>query len=127
MRSRRPEAGAAVADFALVSTVLVAVFLAVMQLGLALHVRNTLVSAASEGARLGARADAVPGQAESRTRALIGASLSSGYARDVSARRTTVAGVEVVEVRVVAPVPVLGLLGPDGRFDVTGRAFAEDQ
>ena len=38
-----------------------------------------------------------------------------------------VGGVRVVEVRVVAPVPVLGLLGPDDRLDVVGRAFLESQ
>ena len=38
----------------MVSGLVVFVFLAVMQLGLALHVRNTLTLAASEGARAGA-------------------------------------------------------------------------
>ena len=49
-RTRR-ERGAAVADFALVCTLVLAVFLAVFQLGLALHTRNMLISCASEGAR----------------------------------------------------------------------------
>jgi hypothetical protein len=35
--------------------------------------------------------------------------------------------VRVVEVRVAAPVPVLGLLGPADRLDVVGRAFLETQ
>ena len=127
MRWVHDERGAAVADFTLVSVLVVGLFLAVFQLGLALHTRNTLISCASEGARLGARADAVPGQGVSRTQALISASLSSRYARHVSSRQTVVEGVRVVEVRVVAPVPVLGLLGPDGRLDVVGRAFLEAQ
>ena len=115
------------ADFAMVSVLVVVLFLAVAQLGLALHARNTLISCASEGARLGARADAVPGQGVSRTQALISASLSPTYARRVTSRETVVAGVRVVEVRVVAPVPVLGLLGPDEALDVVGRAFLESQ
>jgi Flp pilus assembly protein TadG len=123
----RDERGAAVADFTMVSVLVVGVFLAVFQLGLALHTRNTLISCASEGARLGARADAVAGQGVSRTQALISASLSARYARQVSTRQTVVGGVQVVEVRVVAPVPVLGLFGPDGRLDVVGRAFLEAQ
>ena len=97
------------------------------QLGLALHTRNTLISCASEGARLGARADAVPGQGVSRTEALISESLSPRFARDVSARRTSVGGAQVLEVRVVAPLPVLGLLGPADRLDLVGRAFLESQ
>lgn len=123
----RDERGAAVADFTMVSVLVVALFLAVFQLGLALHTRNTLISCASEGARLGARADAVAGQGVSRTQALISSSLSPRYARDVTSRETVVAGVRVVEVRVVAPVPVLGLFGPGDRLDVVGRAFLERQ
>jgi Flp pilus assembly protein TadG len=127
MRCAHDERGAAVADFTMVSVLVVGLFLAVFQLGLALHTRNTLISCASEGARLGARADAVPGQGVSRTQSLISASLSPRYARHVSTRQTVVEGVRVVEVRVVAPVPVLGLLGPDDRLDVVGRAFLETQ
>lgn len=126
-RVRRGETGAAVADFSMVSVLLLAIFLAVVQLGLALHTRNTLISCAAEGARYGARADAVPGQGEARTEQLVSASLSPGYARSVSSRETVVDGVRVVEVRVVAPVPVLGLLGPSDTLDVVGRAYAEDQ
>ena len=127
MRCARDERGAAVADFTMVSVLVVVLFLAVFQLGLALHTRNTLISCASEGARLGARADAVAGQGVSRTQSLISSSLSSRYARHVTVRETVVAGVRVVEVRVVAPIPVLGLLGPDDRLDVVGRAFLENQ
>lgn len=127
MRCTQDERGAAVADFAMVSVLVVGLFLAVFQLGLALHTRNTLISCASEGARLGARADAVAGQGVSRTQSLISASLSPQYSRQVSSRETVVEGMRVVEVRVVAPVPVLGLLGPDGRLDVVGRAFMEAQ
>lgn len=123
----RPERGAAVADFAMVSTLVLFLFLAVFQLGIALHTRNTLISCASEGARLGARADAAPGQGVARTQALISASLSPRYARSVTTRESVVSGVRVVEVRVVAPVPVIGLLGPDDRLDVVGRAFVESQ
>lgn len=127
MSHRRCERGAAVVDFSMVSVLLLAVFLAVVQLGLALHTRNTLISCAAEGARYGARADAMPGLGAARTQELVSASLSPRYARTVTAREIVLGGVRVVEVRVVAPVPVLGLLGPDGALDVVGRAYAEDQ
>ena len=48
----RGERGAAVVDFVLVLVVLVPLFLGLLQVGLVLHVRNTLTAAASEGARL---------------------------------------------------------------------------
>ncbi len=127
MSRGRVERGAAVADFVLVSVLVLVLFLAVVQLGLALFTRNILISSASEGARYGARADAVPGQGVARTRELISASLSPRYARSVTAREAVVGGVRVVEVRVVAPLPVVGLLGPDASIDVAGRAFAERQ
>ena len=56
MRQRRPirlhdDDGSAVVDFTLVGILLTFLFLALLQLGLALHVRNTLVASAAEGAR----------------------------------------------------------------------------
>ncbi|MDN5717501.1 MAG: pilus assembly protein [Janibacter sp.] len=120
--------GSAVVDFTLTSTLLLFVFLAVFQLGLALHVRNTLISCASEGARYGAREGSSAEQGAARTRDLIGRSLSPRYARSVSSRTaTTSSGVEVVVIDVAAPVPVVGLIGPGDGFDVSGRAFLESQ
>jgi hypothetical protein len=127
MLRRRVEGGAAVADFVLVSVLVLVLFLAVVQLGLALFTRNMLISCASEGARYGARADAVPGRGVARTEALISSALSPRYARRVSRSERVVGGVRVVEVRVVAPLPIVGLLGPDRSLDVVGRAFMERQ
>ena len=124
---RRAEHGAAVADFVLVSVLVLVLFLAVVQLGLALFTRNVLISCASEGARYGARADAAPGQGVARARELIATSLSPAYARQVTARERVVGGVRVVEVTVVAPLPVVGLLGPSRSLEVSGRAFLERQ
>ena len=121
------ESGAAVVDFVLVGVVVTVLFLAVFQLGLALHVRNTLVSCASEGARFGARADVDPGVGAERARELISQSLSPRFARDVSVSVGQADGVAVVVVRVIAPLPVLGPLGPDAGLDVVGRAFEESQ
>lgn len=120
--------GSAVVDFTLTSTLLLFVFLAVFQLGLALHVRNTLISCAAEGARYGAREGSSAAQGEDRARDLITRSLSARYASSVSSRvDTTSSGVQVVVVDVEAPVPVVGLIGPSSGFDVSGRAFLETQ
>lgn len=125
-RPDRRERGAAVADFALVSGLVALVFLGVLQLGFTLHVRNTVISSASEGARVAARAGASPGDGVARTRALLTAALSERFARDVSVREEVVGGVRVVAVTVVAPEPVVGPFGP-GTMTLTGRAFDEDQ
>ncbi|WP_406831657.1 TadE family protein [Pedococcus sp. KACC 23699] len=123
----RGDSGAAVADFAMVAALVTLLFVAVFQLGLALHIRNTLISCASEGARLGARDGARPEEGAQRTRELIAASLSPRFAQDVSVSLTESGGVQAVSVRVVAPLPVLGPLGPDRSLDVVGRAFLESQ
>jgi len=121
------ESGAAVADFAMVAGLLSLLFLAVFQLGLALHIRNTLIACASEGARYGARADATPQDGVTRARQLIRASLSDRYADRITPVTTTVDGVRVLVLRIDAPLPVLGPLGPDRFLHVQARAFLESQ
>lgn len=124
---RRADSGSAIAEFVMVSILLIVVSVSVFQLGLALYVRNTLLSCASEGARFGARANSSLAQGAARATTLITTTLSDGYAGNVTATTTTVDGVQVVEVTVVAPLPVIGLLGPTGTLEVSGRAFLEDQ
>ncbi len=105
--------------------VLTLMFLAVLQLALVLHVRNTLIDCAAEGARLGGLADRTPADGAARTRSLIGMSLGERYAGDVTAGRVSRDGIEIVEVRVRADVPALGLI-PTGRtLTVTGHGLVE--
>ena len=111
----------------MVSALVTLLFMSVVQVGVALHVRNTLIACASEGARLGARADTDPAEGGVRTRGLITASLAARFAGDVSVTVDDVDGVQVVTVRVVAPLPLIGLLGPDRAYDLVGRAYREAQ
>ncbi len=112
----------------MVSGLVLVLGMGVFQLALVLYVRNSLISCASEGARLGARADSSPGEGVERTTDLITRGLSPSYARGVTAQvSTTTAGVQVVQVSVTAPTPVIGLLGPSGSLTVSGRAFLESQ
>ena len=100
-------------------------FVAVVQLALVLHVRNTLVDCAAQGARYAAAAGRDPSDGVARTVELATAELTGAYARDVTATRTRVGGVDVVEVTVRAPMPVVGLLGPGGTLVVRGHAMVE--
>lgn len=102
-------------------------FVAVVQLALVLHVRNTLVDCAAEGARYAALGGHTVDDGAARTRELVGQSLSASYAQDVRAVRTTLDGIAVVEVSIVAPLPVVGLIGPRDGLTVQGHAYAEDQ
>jgi hypothetical protein len=123
--TRGRDRGSAVVDFVLVGGLLVLLFVAVLQLALALHVRNVLIDSAAQGARYGALAghDAQDGAA--RTRELVTAELSSSYADHVSVDRVEVGGLALVDVRVAAPLPLVGLLGPAGHLVVHGHAPVE--
>lgn len=119
------DSGAATVEFVLVGVLLTLLFAAVVQLGLAYHVRNVLIASASEGARYGANADRTPDDGAARARDLIASSLSGRFAADVSAGVDELDGAEVVVVRVRAPLPVLGWLGPPGGLRVSGHALRE--
>ncbi|MFC6341306.1 TadE/TadG family type IV pilus assembly protein, partial [Nocardioides hankookensis] len=85
-RRDRGQRGSAVVDFVLVLVVLVPVFLGILQVALVLLVRNTLASAASEGARYAATLDRGPEDGAARTRDQIDGAISGRFAEDVSAR-----------------------------------------
>ncbi|MDN4611080.1 TadE family protein [Arthrobacter burdickii] len=116
------ERGAAVVDFALIGGLLTVIFIAIVQLTLVLHVRNTLIDAASSGARYGTLADRNPQDAVGRTEELIRGSLADSYGSDITIGESTVGGVRILEVVVRAPLPVLGLIGPTGGMEVHGHA-----
>lgn len=123
--STEDERGSAIVDFVLVSALLTVLFVGVLQLAVTLHVRNTLVDCAAEGARYGALRGSSPEAGAERTRDLVISALPPEYAQDVAARVTSVDGAEAVEVSVRAPLPVLGLFGPSGLINASGRAISE--
>ena len=120
------EAGAAVVDFVLIMVLLIPIVLGVLQVGLVMHVRNTLSAAASEGARSAAAIDSDPAVGAERTRQLIRAAIADRYAEQVSSAYEVVSGVPGTVVRVRASVPALGLFGPGVSISVEGHAVRED-
>ena len=116
------ERGAAVVDFVLIGALLTSLFLAIVQLTLVLHVRNTLIDAAASGARYGTLADRNDGDAKERTVQLITAALNPDFARDVGTSESTFQGIRTLEVTVRAPLPVIGFIGPRGLLEVKGHA-----
>jgi Flp pilus assembly protein TadG len=125
VRTWRDDHGSAIVEFTLVGILLTVLFLALLQLGLALHVRNTLVASAAEGARYGANADRNPAQGAAVTRQLIRDSLADSFADGVTSGFETVDGMQTVYVQVDATLPVLGLLGPPRTIRVRGHALEE--
>ena len=124
-RHRSSERGSAVVDFVLVLVVLVPLFLGILQVALVLHVRNTLTSAASEGARYAATVDRSLDAGVERTRTQIEGAVAGRFAQHVTATHATRDGVRVVRVDVVAEVPPLGVWGPAVEVAVSGHAVEE--
>ncbi|KGJ71905.1 hypothetical protein GY21_19000 [Cryobacterium roopkundense] len=119
------ERGSAVAEFVMVVSLLTVLTLAVMQLALALHVRNTVLDAAAEGARFASLADSGLSEGAERTRDLITTAVGPAYAHDVTASYGAEGGFPSVQVRVVTPLPLLGLFGVDRGLEVEGHASRE--
>ncbi len=118
----RGQDGSAVVDFVLVGALVTLIFVALLQLTLALHVRNTVTDAASSAARYGALGDRTPEDAMERARTLIAGALGPGYVQEVSVGVESLDGVEILNVSISAPLPVLGLFGPPRSLEVTGHA-----
>ena len=116
------EKGSAVAEFVMVSGLLIAVFLGVLQLTLALHVRNTLLDAAATGARYGTLADRGPADGVARTKEIISDALNSSYAANVQATSTTIGGRPGLVITVRAGIPLIGMIPLIGHFEVNGEA-----
>lgn len=109
----------------MVGVLLTVLALAVVQLALALHVRNTLLDAASEGARYAALAGSTPGEGIGRAKDLIGTAISPEYAQDVTSSRMSMGGLPGIRVTVRATLPVIGLLGLERGLEVSGHAAVE--
>jgi Flp pilus assembly protein TadG len=119
----RDDRGSAAVEFTLVSALLVVLVTGVLQLALALHVRNTMISCAAEGARVAAAGDRSLADGEARTAGMLHDALGD-YAVDVRAVEASVDGAPVVAMTARASVPVLGLWGV-GSMVVSVRAYEE--
>ncbi|MAT18621.1 MAG: pilus assembly protein TadE [Leifsonia sp.] len=117
--------GSAPAEFALVGALLTMLTVAVLQLGLALHVRNSVLDAAAEGARYGALADRGPAHAAERTAELITLAVGADYAREITVETGEWRGHPALTVTVRATLPLIGLLGAERALEVTGHAAIE--
>lgn len=119
------ERGSAVAEFTLVSTLLVTLALAIAQVGMAIHVRNTVVACAAEGARLAANADRDLADGVALTRALIADALSPAMVGDVRAQHVPSPAGRDVRIQVTTTLPILGLAGVDRGLSVSAHAVEE--
>lgn len=94
-----------------------------LQLAVALHVRNSAIYAAGEGARRGALLGGDEGEAIARTTELLDA-FNSGHDHTVTARRAAHDGGDLLVVSVQTTLPIVGIMGPSW-LEVESRAIIE--
>lgn len=124
-RLAREDSGSAVAEFVMVGALLTVLTLSVIQLGLALLIRNTVLDAASEGARFAALADNGLADGVERATQLVTVALGPTYAQDVEAAYGSYLGHPATVVTIRTPLPLIGLVGIDHGLEVEGHAAVE--
>lgn len=117
--------GSSPVEFVFVGALLTVLTLAVIQLGLAVYIRNVVHDAAVEGAYHAALADTDLQDGVARTSAIIARTVGEGFGQSVTARETTRAGGPAIEITVTATLPLVGLLGVEAGLEVTGHAPGE--
>jgi len=121
----RNESGSAPAEFVMVGALLTVLTLAVIQLALALFVRNTMLDSAAEGARIAALAGNGLADGRQRTRDLITETVGAQYASDIDIGYTRYRDAPAVIVTVHATLPLVGLFGLEHGMEVRGHAAVE--
>ncbi|UYO96045.1 pilus assembly protein [Microbacterium sp. M28] len=124
-RIARDEDGSSPVEFVLVGTILTILTLAILQLGLAMYVRNVVHDAAAEGAHYAALADTGIESGAARTADVITTAIGGDYAEDITVSTSRTPGHEVVVVRVRTTLPVLGLVGIPFGLEVEADAPME--
>lgn len=119
------ERGSSPVEFVLVGTLLTLLTLAVLQLALAVYVRNVVHDAAVEGAYHAALADTTLEDGVRRARDGITSAVGESYAQDITAGRSTSLGQPTIDVRVRTTLPVIGLLGVPFALEVRAHAPEE--
>ncbi|HVE62497.1 MAG TPA: TadE/TadG family type IV pilus assembly protein [Mycobacteriales bacterium] len=133
MARPRDDVGSAPVEFVLVGSLVIFLFLGILQLGLLLHMRNVVVSSASEAARTAANADRTCADARDRFRRLVHDSLSTRVSDGI---RTPIAcgpdgdpasGAALVRIDVDVDLPLVFLPFGSVSVSATGRAIKEGQ
>ncbi|MFJ2506234.1 TadE/TadG family type IV pilus assembly protein [Microbacterium sp. NPDC087592] len=124
-RSLADDRGSSPVEFLLVGTLLTALTLGVLQLALAVYVRNVVHDAAVEGAYQAALADTTQEEGIARTQEVITRAIGASYAEDVRIGASGATGQETVDVRVRSTFPLLGLIGVPFAMEVEAHAPVE--
>jgi Flp pilus assembly protein TadG len=123
------ERGSAVVDFVMVSLLIVALLLAVLQVAVYVHVRNVVTASAQLGARYAANADVDSSSGAARTVEVVAQATTVQTAEGLtctSREQLDSTGLTLVVVECSGSVPaLLATLGNLLPLNVTGRAVKE--
>lgn len=119
------ERGSTPVEFVLVGVLLTVLTLGVLQLGLAVYVRNVVHDAAVEGAYYAALADVETASGAARAREVVGRTVGGDFVESATATESRVLGYETVSVTLTTRLPIVGLLGVPHGWEVTVHAPAE--
>lgn len=117
--------GSSPVEFVLVGTLLTLLTLGVIQLALAVYVRNVVHDAAIDGAYYAALADTSPEEGAERARQGIIRAVGEAYAEDVTVVRSMSLAQPTIEVRIRTTLPVIGLLGMPFALELQAHAPEE--
>lgn len=121
----RDERGSSPVEFVLVGALLTFVTLAVIQLGVAVYVRNVAHDAAVEGAYHAALADTSDSEGAARAEQIVTRTVGADAVQAVRVGPADGYGYAAVAVTMRITVPLLGLAGIPGGWEVTGHAPIE--
>ncbi|RZS90066.1 TadE-like protein [Motilibacter rhizosphaerae] len=120
----RSDDGSTLVEFVVSTTALAAMLLALVQVGVVLHVRTTLRAEAAEGARVAAAADRTPSDGADHARSLARGSFPRLRPTAASGRER-VEGVPTVWVELHAGVPLVGWFAGTAHLSVRAHALEE--
>jgi hypothetical protein len=112
-------------EFVLVGTLLTLLTLAVLQLALAVYVRNVAHDAAVEGAYHAALADTTLDEGRERARLVIARTVGDAYAGDIDVRTVEAGEQDLIEVTIRTTLPLIGLIGIPAALEVNAHAPEE--
>lgn len=117
--------GSSPVEFVLVGTLLTVLTLAVLQLALAVYVRNVVHDAAVEGAYHAALADTTLEEGAERARIAVTRAVGGEYADDIAVGTSDALGHATVQIRIRTTLPLLGLIGIPHALEVEAHAPVE--
>lgn len=110
----------------MISALLMALCLSVLQFGTAVHVRNIMVDAASTGARFAALADRTPQDGVERTHQLISSTVSDRFVEDIQYQYVDGEAGRQLRITVSGRLPGIGIIPGVGEVEVSGSAYEFD-